>query len=95
MGAADAPGWRRVHPAPPGRGRGGTQKTRNVPVPEADRRRFALSDDDVLELARWGVAVEEHYSRRAGRPMPMDIEWAKDGRTGRLFILQARSWSPR
>ncbi|HEX6863943.1 MAG TPA: phosphoenolpyruvate synthase, partial [Thermoanaerobaculia bacterium] len=70
--------------------RGGTQKTRNVPVPEADRRRFALGDDDVLELARWGVAVEEHYSRRAGRSMPMDMEWAKDGRTGRLFFLQAR-----
>jgi pyruvate,water dikinase len=70
--------------------RGGTQKTRNVPVPESERRRFALGDDDILELARWGVAVEEHYSRRAGRPMPMDMEWAKDGRTGRLFILQAR-----
>jgi pyruvate,water dikinase len=70
--------------------RGGTQKTRNVPVPESDRRRFALRDDEILELARWAVAIEQHYSRRAGHPVPMDLEWAKDGRTGKLFILQAR-----
>ncbi len=70
--------------------RGGTQKTRNVPVPESERRRFALRDDEILELARWAVAIEEHYSRRAGHPVPMDLEWARDGRTGKLFILQAR-----
>ncbi len=70
--------------------RGGTQKTRNVPVPASERARFALTDDEVLQLARWGVAVEEHYSRKAGHPMPMDLEWARDGRTGQLFILQAR-----
>lgn len=70
--------------------RGGTQKTRNVPVPASERGKLALIDDEVLQLARWGVAVEEHYSRKAGRPMPMDLEWAKDGRTGELFILQAR-----
>jgi pyruvate,water dikinase len=70
--------------------RGGSQKTRNVPVAAAERRRFALADDEVLTLARWGVAVEEHYGRRAGRPTPMDLEWAKDGRSGALYVLQAR-----
>ena len=44
----------------------------------------------MLTLARWGCLIEEHYSRQASHPMPMDIEWAKDGATGQLFILQAR-----
>jgi pyruvate,water dikinase len=64
--------------------------TRNVVVPEADRRRFCLNDDEILELARQGMVIEEHYSKKAGRDMPMDIEWAKDGRSGELFIVQAR-----
>jgi pyruvate, water dikinase len=70
----------------------GTSKviTRNVEVPKADRRRFCIDDDDLLELARAGVAIERHYSRRAGRDQPMDIEWAKDGLSGRIFIVQAR-----
>jgi pyruvate,water dikinase len=64
--------------------------TRNVPVQREARERFAIDDDEVLELARYGVLIEEHYSRHAGQPRPMDIEWAKDGRTGELFIVQAR-----
>ncbi|MEJ2724469.1 MAG: phosphoenolpyruvate synthase [Deltaproteobacteria bacterium] len=64
--------------------------TRNVEVPEADRRRFCISDDDVLKLTEYAVAIEDHYSKKAGKPRPMDIEWAKDGRTGELFIIQAR-----
>jgi pyruvate,water dikinase len=64
--------------------------TRNVEVPEADQRRFCISDDDVLKLAEYAVAIEDHYSKKAGKPRPMDIEWAKDGRTGELFIIQAR-----
>ncbi len=64
--------------------------TRDIPVPEPERRRFALGDDEVLMLARYGVVIERHYSGLAGRPMPMDIEWAKDGETGALYILQAR-----
>ena len=64
--------------------------TRNIPVKRQDRERFALSDDEVLQLARFAATIEEHYSRRAGHPMPMDIEWAKDGESGELFILQAR-----
>jgi len=64
--------------------------TRNVPVPEDERRRFALNDDDILELARYAMRIEAHYSQIAGQPMPMDIEWAKDGQSGELFIVQAR-----
>jgi pyruvate,water dikinase len=60
------------------------------PVPDAERRRLVLTDAEAASLARWAVAIEEHYSARAGRPTPMDIEWAKDGRTGDLFIVQAR-----
>jgi pyruvate, water dikinase len=59
-------------------------------VPSQQRAGAVLEDEDILTLARWGVAIEEHYSARAGRPTPMDIEWAKDGRTGQLFIVQAR-----
>lgn len=69
---------------------GGTRQTRSVPVPAADRERFVLADDDILTLARWAMLVEEHYSRLRGTPTPMDIEWAKDGRSGELFLVQAR-----
>ncbi len=64
--------------------------TRTREVVEAQRQRSCLSDYEVLELARWACTIEEHYSERAGKPTPMDIEWAKDGYTGELFILQAR-----
>jgi pyruvate,water dikinase len=59
-------------------------------VDSADRQAFALTDDEVLELARWAVAIEKHYGELAGHPVPMDVEWAKDGRDGRLYVLQAR-----
>ena len=62
----------------------------NEPVPEAECNRFALSDDECLTLARWACQIERHYSDKRGAPTPMDIEWAKDGLTGELFILQAR-----
>jgi pyruvate,water dikinase len=58
--------------------------TRNVPTPKADRARFCVADEDVLELAGYACAIERHYGR------PMDIEWAKDGLDGRLYIVQAR-----
>ena len=64
--------------------------TQTLPVPAAEQGRFAISDAEVLQLARWGCAIERHYSRQRGRPTPMDIEWAKDGISGQLFILQAR-----
>jgi len=67
--------------------RGGLQLE---PVPEALQQRCALSDEDALQLARWGVLIEQHTSLRRGSPTPMDIEWARDGLSGELFILQAR-----
>ncbi|MEO1001477.1 MAG: phosphoenolpyruvate synthase [Cyanobacteria bacterium J06638_7] len=68
----------------------GRSATRTVAVPEAERRRFAISDAEALQLARWACLIERHYSRRHGCPTPMDIEWAKDGHSGLLYILQAR-----
>lgn len=70
---------------------GGMAATTEVRVPEVDRTRFVLSDDEVLLLARAGVRLEERTSARTGRDTPMDIEWAKDGRSGELFIVQARA----
>jgi pyruvate,water dikinase len=70
---------------------GGTRlATRNVPTPGADRRRFCIDDDDVLTLADFAIKVERHYSKVAGRPRPMDMEWAKDGDDGLLYVVQAR-----
>jgi len=69
---------------------GGGKMVKNVPVTPADRAKLALTDDEVLELARWGCIVEDHYSAKRGTPAPMDLEWAKDGNTGELFIVQAR-----
>jgi len=71
--------------------RGGSKVlTRNVEVPEVDQRRFCVSDDEVLTLAGYAIAIEGHYSKKAGKERPMDIEWAKDGISGDLFIVQAR-----
>jgi pyruvate,water dikinase len=60
------------------------KSTRTLDVPEAERNRFSLSDQDVLELARYAVAIEKHYGR------PMDIEWGRDGNDGKIYVLQAR-----
>jgi pyruvate, water dikinase len=68
----------------------GSRTTRSEPVAIEERAKFSLSDDEVLKLARWACMIEEHYSERAGHRQPMDIEWAKDGFTGELFIVQAR-----
>ncbi|WP_027190575.1 phosphoenolpyruvate synthase [Fundidesulfovibrio putealis] len=64
--------------------------TKNVDVPLSDRRRLVVTDNEVLELARMAMVIEDHYSARAGHLKPMDIEWAKDGVTDELFIVQAR-----
>ena len=69
---------------------GGGKMVKNVPVPPADRAKFAITDDEILQLARWACIIEDHYSAKKSHPTPMDIEWAKDGRTGELYILQAR-----
>jgi pyruvate,water dikinase len=71
-------------------GTGAARSVREERVPREDRERFVLTDDEILQLARWAVVIEKHFSDRAGRPTPMDIEWGKDGRTGELFVLQAR-----
>ncbi|WP_397410616.1 phosphoenolpyruvate synthase [Polaromonas sp.] len=68
----------------------GRETTRNMPTPEEDQARFCISDDDVLELAEASIRIEAHYSRKSGRPTPMDIEWARDGIDGKLYIVQAR-----
>ena len=64
--------------------RGGSARTRMVDTSEAERRAFVLGDAEILALARWAVTVEDHYGR------PMDMEWARDGETGELFMVQAR-----
>jgi pyruvate,water dikinase len=63
---------------------GGSPPVRNTAVSEAEQGRFALSDAEILQLARWAVRIEQHYGTA------MDIEWAKDGISGELFIVQAR-----
>jgi pyruvate,water dikinase len=69
---------------------GGGKMVRNVPVSPGERGSFALDDDAILQLARWACVIEDHYSAKRGQRVPMDIEWARDGRTGELFIVQAR-----
>lgn len=67
----------------------GDEPVKNIPVPEEDRFKYVVTDDEILQLAKWAVIIEDHYQK------PMDIEWAKDGDgvnvgTGKLFIVQAR-----
>ncbi|WP_369814502.1 phosphoenolpyruvate synthase [Cylindrospermopsis sp. CR12] len=69
---------------------GGTKLTKNVSVSPAQRNKFALNDDEILQLANWACIIEDHYSQVRGTATPMDIEWAKDGITEELFIVQAR-----
>ncbi len=65
-------------------GEGGGARTHNINTPRPERESFVLNDEEILQLARWAVAVETHYAR------PMDIEWAKDGDTNELYVVQAR-----
>ncbi|MEF8878802.1 MAG: phosphoenolpyruvate synthase [Candidatus Thermoplasmatota archaeon] len=58
--------------------------TKNIDVDQEERDKFVINDDEILQLAKWACAIEDHYEK------PMDIEWAKDGETGELFIVQAR-----
>jgi pyruvate,water dikinase len=68
----------------------GEASTRNFATRKTDRERYCLADGEVLELAGYAIRIEDHYSRLAGQPTPMDIEWAQDGEEGRLYIVQAR-----
>lgn len=63
---------------------------KKVNTPAMDRRKFCLTDAEALKLAKWAVVIEDHYSSKQGKWTPMDVEWAKDGQTGELFIVQAR-----
>ncbi|WP_449416811.1 phosphoenolpyruvate synthase [Phormidium nigroviride] len=69
---------------------GGSKYTKNVSVPLSERGKFAIDDEEILQLAKWAVLIEDHYSEVRGMYTPMDIEWAKDGLTNELFIVQAR-----
>jgi pyruvate, water dikinase len=69
---------------------GGSKLTKNVSVAARDRQKYALTDDEILALAQWATIIEDHYSKVRASHTPMDIEWAKDGLTGELFIVQAR-----
>jgi len=64
--------------------RGGSATTKNVDTTRQERRAPVLNDDEILQLARWAAVIEAHYDK------PMDMEWAKDGESGELFIVQAR-----
>ncbi len=66
------------------------QFTKNIKTPIEKRRRFAISDEEVLHLANWAIKIEEHYSKVRGSYTPMDMEWAKDGDDGKLYMVQAR-----
>jgi pyruvate, water dikinase len=68
----------------------GRERTRTVPTAAEDQRRYCISDGEVLALADAAIKIEDHYSRRAGQPTPMDVEWAKDGIDGQLYVVQAR-----
>jgi pyruvate,water dikinase len=68
----------------------GKHPTKNVSVDPTHRKQFCISDEEILTLANWACIIEDHYSEKAGHHKPMDMEWAKDGNTGELFIVQAR-----
>ncbi len=69
---------------------GAREPVRNVPTSADEQAAYCINDADVLILADYAIKTEKHYSAKAGHPMPMDMEWAKDGRTGELFLIQAR-----
>ena len=69
---------------------GSKSPTKNISTPPADKERFCLTNEEVLTLSRWACAIEDHYSWKAGHFKPMDMEWAKDGQTNELYVVQAR-----
>ncbi len=68
----------------------GHRQVKSIPVPLAERGTFSIDDEDVLALARIASVIEQHFTALRGVPTPMDIEWAKDGVTSELFVVQAR-----
>lgn len=68
----------------------GIIQTETIKTTKKEQGNFVLNEEEIVELARWGTIIEKHYSERAETWVPMDMEWAKDGRTGELYIVQAR-----
>jgi pyruvate, water dikinase len=68
----------------------GSKLTKNIPTSQAERGAYAINDAEILQLAQWACQIEDHYSQVHQVYTPMDIEWAKDGLTGELYIVQAR-----
>ncbi len=68
----------------------GTHPIKKIDTPTEDRKNFCLTDNEVLTLAEWAMVVEDHYSQKKGKWCPMDLEWAKDGQSHELYIVQAR-----
>ncbi|MBN2454882.1 phosphoenolpyruvate synthase [Candidatus Woesearchaeota archaeon] len=69
---------------------GGKRGVKNIPTSKEKQRKYVIKDAEALQLAKWGLIIEQHYSKKHKRYTPMDTEWAKDGITGKLFIVQAR-----
>lgn len=68
----------------------GIKTTKIVNTSKKEQKEWVISEEEILQLAKWGTLIEEHYTKRHGKWTPMDMEWAKDGKTGQLFIVQAR-----
>jgi pyruvate, water dikinase len=68
----------------------GNKPTKNISVEPNDRNKFSITDEQALQLAKWACDIEDYYSKKAGKFKPMDMEWALDGKTNELFIVQAR-----
>ena len=66
------------------------QHTQNIKTPIEKRKKFSITDEEVLALANWAIKIEEYYSKIYNKQTPMDIEWAKDGEDNKLYIVQAR-----
>ncbi len=64
--------------------------TKNIDTPKEEKEKFCINDEDVLLLADYAIKIEDHYSKQAGYQKPMDMEWAKDGVDGHIYIVQAR-----
>ncbi|EKD64510.1 MAG: hypothetical protein ACD_50C00362G0004 [uncultured bacterium] len=68
----------------------GSRLTKEIAVEQAQRKKFSITDEEALELAKWGIKIEKYFSKIYGKYQPMDIEWAKDGDDKKLYIIQAR-----
>ncbi|HEY9129504.1 MAG TPA: phosphoenolpyruvate synthase [Sulfurovum sp.] len=71
-------------------GQTGVEYTKNIKTSKEEQNRYCISDEDVLLLAEYAIKIEDHYSKQAGYLKPMDMEWAKDGEDGHIYIVQAR-----